>query len=214
MLLIDTAGIKRQGKIEPGVERYSVIRSIQAIERSDVVLLVFDASDSISAQDTHIAGYVREACKGIILVGNKYDLKNSAERVEYNYDNYVKQQFNFVPYAPILYISAKNRQGVDQIMPCVIEVYRERMKRLPTNTVNNVIRQAVAAHTVPQKSGKHLNVLYATQAGINPPTFVFSVNDPKLVHFSYKRYLENKLRDSFVFTGNPIRLLFKPRSES
>jgi GTPase len=211
MLLIDTAGIKRQGKIEPGVERYSVIRSMEAIERSDVVLLVFDASELISAQDTHIAGYVREAAKGIILVGNKCDLKNSAKGVEYNY---VKQQFNFIPYAPLLYISAKTQQGVDQLMPCVIDVYRERIKRLPTNTVNDIIRKAVAAHTLPQKSGRHLNVLYATQAGINPPTFVFSVNDPKLVHFSYKRYLENKLRDSFAFTGNPIRLLFKPRSES
>jgi GTPase len=193
------------------VDRYSVVRSMEAIDRSDVVLLVFDASELISAQDTHIAGYIREAAKGIILVGNKCDLKNSAKRVEYNY---VRQQFNFITYAPLLYISAKTQQGVDQLMPCVIDVYRERMKRLPTNTVNSVVRKAVAAHTLPQKSGKHLNVLYATQAGVNPPTFVFSVNDPKLVHFSYKRYLENKLRESFVFTGNPIRLLFKPRSES
>jgi len=212
VVLIDTAGIKRQGKIGVGVERYSVIRSREAIERADIALLVIDGSQPVSAQDTHIAGYIQKAAKGVIIIANKRDLTNFEIGVEYN--SYIREQFQFVPYAPILCISAKTGQGVKEIMPQVLEVYQERMKRLPTSIVNTVIQQATAAHSPSQKQGKRLKVLYATQAETNPPTFVFSVNNPSLVHFSYQRYLENKLRQSFGFSGTPIRLVFKARSES
>jgi len=211
VILIDTAGIKRRGRVEPGVEQYSVIRSREAIERADIALLVFDGSQPVTAQDTHIGGYIQETYKGIILVANKWDLNKSVEDVQYS--KYVKEQFRFASYAPLLLISAKSGQGVDRILPGVIEVYEERMKRIPTNMVNNVVQQAVASHVMPQKSGKHLKVLYATQADVNPPTFVFSVNDSSLVHFSYRRFLENRLRQSFGFSGTPLKLVFKPRSE-
>ena len=210
VILIDTAGIKRAGKIEPGVEQYSVIRSREAIERADIALLVFDASEPVSAQDTHVAGFIQEAAKGIILVANKWDLNKDVKDVEYS--KYIKDQFKFMPYASLILISAKTGQGVDGILPGVLEVYQERMKRLPTNKVNSVVQQAVAGHNLPQKSGRQLRIKYSTQADVNPPTFVFSVNDPALVHFSYRRYLENKLRQAFGFSGTPIRLVFKPRS--
>ena len=212
ILLIDTAGIKRRGKVETGVEKYSVIRSIQAIERADITLLVMDASTPVAAQDMHVAGYVQQAVKGIILIANKWDLTYSVDKAQYI--KYIKQQFRFMPYAPVLFISAKTGEGIDRIMPEVINVYQERMKRLSTSVVNNVIQQAVASHELPQKAGRRLKVLYATQAEVNPPTFVFSVNDAKLVHFSYQRYLENQLRQSFSFTGTPIRLVFKTRGAS
>jgi GTP-binding protein len=210
VILIDTAGIKRAGKIESGVEQYSVIRSREAIERADIALLVFDASQAVSVQDTHIAGYIQEAAKGIILVANKWDLNKDVKDIEY--DKYVKGQFKFIPYASLKLISAKTGQGLGNILPGVLEVYQERMKRLPTNKVNSVIQQAVAGHNLPQKSGRQLKIKYSTQADVNPPTFVFSVNDPALVHFSYRRYLENKIRQAFGFPGTPIRLVFKPRS--
>jgi GTPase len=212
VVLIDTAGIKRQGKVEVGIERYSVIRSREAIERADITLLIIDASQNITDQDTHIAGYVQEAATGIIIAANKWDLTNQINRVEYS--KYVREQFRFVSYAPIIYISAKTGQEIDRIMPTVMEVYQERIKHLPTKMVNNTIQQAIAEHAPPQKAGKRLKILYVTQAEINPPTFVFSVNDASLVHFSYQRYLENRLRRAFGFTGTPIRMVFKPRSKS
>lgn len=212
ILLIDTAGIKRRGKVEAGVEKYSVIRSIQAIERADITLLVMDASTPVAAQDMHVAGYVQQAVKGIILVANKWDLTYSVDKAQYIKG--IKQQFRFMPYAPVLFTSAKTGEGIDRIMPEVINVYQERMKRLSTSVVNNIIQQAVASHELPQKAGRRLKVLYATQAEVNPPTFVFSVNDAKLVHFSYQRYLENQLRQSFSFAGTPIRLVFKTRGAS
>ena len=210
VILIDTAGIKRSGRIQPGIEQYSAVRAREAIERADIALMIFDASEAISAQDTHIAGYIQKAAKGIILVANKWDLNKSIKDVEYS--KYVRQNFKFVPYASLLHISAKTGQGVEAILPGVLEVYQERMKRLPTNKVNNVIQQAAASHNLPQKSGRSLKIKYATQADVNPPTFIFSVNDPALVHFSFQRYLENKIRQAFGFKGTPIRLVFKPRS--
>lgn len=212
MLLIDTAGIKRRGKIEAGVERFSVIRSQEAIERADITLMVIDASQPVSAQDTHIAGYVQKAAKGIVILANKWDLTKSVNWVEYI--KYVKKEFRFVEYAPVLFISAKTGEGTDKIMPAVLEVYQERIKRLPTSMVNNIVQNAVAEHEPPRKTNRRLKVLYATQAEINPPTFIFSVNNASLIHFSYRRYLENRLRRSFGFNGTPIRLIFKTRSKS
>jgi len=211
MLLIDTAGIRRRGRVEAGIERYSVIRALRAIERADVVLLVLDASEPVTAQDMHIAGYIQQAAKGVILIVNKWDLiteKNTAW-----WDSQIRSQLKFMTYAPIVYASAKLGQGTDNILTRAQTVYRERLKRLPTARVNEVVQQAAATHNPPRSGKKQLKVLYATQAEVNPPTFVFFVNDATLVHFSYQRYLENRLREAFGFTGTPLRLVFKTRSE-
>jgi len=212
VLLIDTSGIRRRGRLGVGVERYSVIRALRAIDRADIALLVIDATEPFTAQDMHIAGYIQQAVKGIVLVVNKWDLVTDKNITEWN--RYIRSQLKFMPYAPVLYTSAKFGQGVDKIMPQVCQVYQERLKRLPTAVVNGVVRQVVAAHNPPRSGGKRLKILYATQAEVNPPTFVFFVNDAKLIHFSYRRYLENKLRQSFGFVGTPLRLVFKIGGES
>jgi len=212
VLLIDTAGIRRRGRLGVGVERYSVIRALRAIERADVALLVLDATEMLAAQDMHIAGYIQQAARGIVLVVNKWDLVTSKNTTEWN--RYIRNQLKFMPYAPVLYISAKFGQGVTEVMPQVSEVYQERLKRIPTAQVHSIVQQAVAAHSLPRKGGKQLKVLHATQAEAGPPTFVFFVNDARLVHFSYRRYLENKLRQSFGFIGTPLRLTFKTRGDT
>lgn len=212
VLLIDTAGIRRRGRVKLGVEQYSVIRSLRAIDRADIVLLVLDASEKVTDQDLHIAGYIQQAAKGVVLNVNKWDLATEKNMVEWN--KYIRSQFKFMAYAPILYTSAKSGQGVDNVIPQVCQVYQERLKRITTSQVNSVVQEAVATHGPPQGRAKSLKILYATQAEVNPPTFAFFVNDAKLVHFSYKRYLENKLRQSFGFDGTPLRLIFKARGES
>ncbi len=211
VLLIDTAGVRRRGRVKAGVERYSVIRTLRAIDRADVVLLVMDATEMATTQDTHIAGYIQQAAKGIVIIVNKWDLIENKDLAEWN--KFIKSQFKFASYAPILYTSAKSGQGVEKIMPQVSEVYRERLKRLSTSKVNSVIQQAVASHNRPRLKNKQLKIFYATQAEVNPPTFVFFTNDTRLIHFSYRRYLENKLREAFGFTGTPLRLIFKTRGE-
>jgi len=211
VLLIDTAGIRRRGKLGVGVERYSVLRALRAIDRADITLLVLDATELVTAQDMHIAGYIQQAAKGIVLVVNKWDLIADKNITEYS--RYIREQLKFMSYAPVLYVSAKFGQGVDKIMPEARQVYQQRLKRLSTAAVNDVIQQAAAAHNLPRIGGKQLKILYATQAEVNPPTFVFFVNDAKLIHFSYRRYLENKLRQSFGFAGTPLRLIFKTRKQ-
>ncbi|HEY55791.1 MAG TPA: ribosome biogenesis GTPase Der [Dehalococcoidia bacterium] len=211
VILIDTAGIRRRGRWGKGVEKYSVIRALRAIDEADVALLVLDATELLTSQDEHIAGYIQQAAKGIILVVNKWDLAVNKDMTESN--RYIRSKLKFMPYAPVVYTSAKFGEGVDRVMPEAFQVYQERLKRLPTTEVNDVIQRAVAAHTLPRKGGKRLKILYATQAEVNPPTFVFFVNDAKLVHFSYRHYLENKLRQSFGFAGTPFRLVFKTRGE-
>jgi len=211
VILIDTAGIRRRGRWGVGVERYSVIRALRAIDEADISLLVLDATELLAAQDKHIAGYIQEAAKGVILIVNKWDLAGGRSVAEY--DRYIRRQLRFLSYAPVLYISAKLGQGVDRVMPQAFEVYQERQKRLPTNLVNDLV-EAAASHNLPRKGLRQLKVYYATQAEVNPPTFVFFVNDARLVHFSYRRYLENKLRQEFGFTGTPLRLVFKTRGEA
>jgi len=185
---------------------------VRAIDRADVTLLVLDATELVTAQDMHIAGYIQQAAKGMVIVVNKWDLAEVKRTVECS--RYIRSQFKFVSYAPLLYTSAKLGQGVDKVMPQVCQVYHERLKRLPTATVNSVVQQAVATHSLPRRGNKQLKIRYATQAEVNPPTFVFFVNDASLLHFSYQRYLENKLRQSFGFSGTPIRLVFKARGEA
>jgi GTP-binding protein len=211
VLVIDTAGIRRRGRWGVGVERYSIIRALRAIDEADVVLLVLDATELVTAQDKHIAGYIQEAAKGVVLVVNKWDLAVSKSEAEYN--RYIRSHLRFMPYAPVVYISAKFGQRVDRVMPQVRQVYQERLKRLPTTVVNGVVQEAVAAHSPPRKGSKQLKIFYATQAEVNPPTFVFFVNEAKLISASYQHYLENKLRQALGFDGTPLRLVFKTRGE-
>jgi len=212
VLLVDTAGIRRRGRIGAGIERYSVIRALRAIDRADVALLVLDATEPVTAQDMHIAGYIKQAAKGVVLIVNKWDLIIEKDLTEW--DRFIRSQFKFIAHAPVLYTSAKFGQGVDKIIPQAKQVYSEMLKRLSTPIVNEVIQQAVAAHNLPHRGNKQLKVLYATQAEVNPPTFVFFVNDTGLIHFSYRRYLENRLRRSFGFAGTALRLIFKTRGET
>ncbi len=210
MLLIDTAGIRRRGRVEGGIERYSVARALRAISRADVALLITEATEPVTAQDAHIAGYIQQACKGTVLVVNKWDLvEEMADHGQYTRE--IRQRLKFMPYVPILYISAKFGQGIDGVLNAAREIFEETKKRVPTALLNSVVRDAVAAHAPPSRAGKKLKILYVTQAEVSPPTFVFSVNDPALLHFSYQRYLENALRRSFGFQGTPLRLIFKRR---
>jgi GTP-binding protein len=212
LLLIDTAGIRRRGRIEQGVEKFSVLRAIRAIERADVVALLIDAAEGITAQDTHVAGYAHEAAKGLIIVVNKWDL---IEKDSYTADAYLarlQDALSFAPYAPVVFTSAVTGLRVQKVLDLALDIQRERQKRVPTATLNNVVREAVAAHRI-SAHGRQLKVYYTTQAETSPPTFVFFVNDPTMVHFSYRRYLENRLRDAFHFTGTGIRLIFRGRKE-
>ena len=209
--LIDTAGIRRRGHIEQGIEKYSVMRTLRAINRSNVVLLVVDASEGITAQDTHIAGYALDQAKGIVLVVNKWD---KIEKDTYTMNEYtakIRQEFDFMSWVPMVFTSAKFGQRVNKVLDMALQVSDERRKRVPTAVLNKLVREAVAEHAPPSRPGKWLKILYATQADINPPTFIFSVNDAKAIHFSYERYLENKLRATFGFEGTPIRMFFRGR---
>jgi GTP-binding protein len=211
VLLIDTAGIRKRGQIETGIEQYSVIRSMHAIDRCDVALLVLDATEMFSAQDTHIAGYIQQAVKGIVIIVNKWDLVKGEDQVIWAENT--RKQFKFMAYAPVMFLSAKFGKGVAEVMPQAYQVYQERIKQIPQAELSGVIRDAIAAHNMPRKGKMMLSVKGVTQTGINPPTFTFRVNNTKIIHFSFKRFLENKLRESFGFTGTPLHLVFKAGSE-
>ncbi len=209
VILIDTAGIRRRGRVDQGIEWFSVLRAMRAIDRADIALMVTDATEPLTAQDTHIAGYVEKAGKGIIVLVNKWDL--ATEKDQTVYDEYIRSRLKFAPWAPILYISAKLGQGVKKIMPLVLQINQERSMRIPDQEVNGLIKEAVAGHNRPHKGNKVLEIYSASQTGINPPSFRFLINDTKLIHFSYERFLENKLREIYGFKGTPIRLVFKAR---
>ena len=212
--LIDTAGIRRRGKVTPGVEKYSVIRSIRAIERADVALLLIDAVEGITAQDTHIAGYILEEMKSVVVVVNKWDAIEKDTYTMLEYTKTIQQGLNFMSYVPILFISAKSGQRVDQVLPMALKVQEERLVRLNTGQVNKVIHAAQDAHAATSKSGHSLRIYYGTQVRSDPPTFILHVNDPKLAHFSYIRYLENQIRKHYPFSGTPIKIVLKPRSST
>ena len=211
VLLIDTAGIKKRGQIETGIEQYSVIRSMHAIDRCDVALLVLDATEMFSAQDTHIAGYIQQAVKGIVIIVNKWDLVTGENQAIWAENT--RKQFKFMAYAPVMFISAKFGKGIGEVIPQTYQVYQERIKQIPVAELSGVIRDAIASHNLPRKGKMMLAVKGVTQTAINPPTFTFRVNNAKLVHFSYKRFLENKLRESFGFIGTPLHLEFKAGGE-
>jgi len=209
--LIDTAGIRKRGKIEPGVEKYSVLRSFSAIERADVVLLVIDATSGITAQDTHIAGFILDAWKSAVLVVNKWDAIEKDTYTMEEYTQHIRRELNFMDFVPAVFISAKTGQRVDQVMPLALQVQEERLVRISTSQLNQVLEKAEASHPAPSQGGRQLKIYYGTQVRSEPPTFLLYVNDPKLGHFSYIRYLENRLREAYPFIGTPVRIVLKAR---
>jgi GTP-binding protein len=209
--LIDTAGIRRRGKIEAGVEKYSVIRAIRAIERAHVALLIIDATTGITNQDAHIAGFILDAWKSAVIIVNKWDaIEKDTYTIETFREN-ILNEFKFIDYAPTLFISALTGQRVHQVLPTALQVQEERLQRLTTSKINKILRSAQDRHAAPSKAGRQLKIYYGTQVRTDPPTFLIFVNDPKLVHFTYKRFLENRFRESYSFLGTPIRLVFKQR---
>ena len=211
VLLIDTAGIRKRGQIETGIEQYSVIRSMHAIDRCDVALLVLDATEMFSAQDTHIAGYIQQAVKGIVIIVNKWDLVKGEDQAIWTENT--RKQFKFMAYAPVMFLSAKFGKGVSEVMPQAYQVYQERIKQIPEADLKGAIRDAIASHNMPRKGKIMLSVKGVKQTAVNPPTFIFRVNNTRLIHFSFKRFLENRLRESFGFIGTPLQLEFKSGSE-
>lgn len=212
--IIDTAGMRRQRSVlKESVEGYSVIRSMEAIKRADVVLIVFDASEEISEQDVRIAGYVHEENKPSIIIMNKWDLVEKNGNTINNYQKMLEDKLSFMSYFKPLYLSALTGKRLEKIMPTVNEVFENNSRRISTGTLNEIIQKAILSQEPPTKKGKKLKIMYATQAETNPPTFVIFVNDATLMHFSYERFLENKIRDAVDFSGTPIKLLFKNRKE-
>jgi len=209
--LIDTAGIRRRGKIEPGVEKYSVIRTMRALERCEVALLMIDATSGITVQDTHIAGYILENWKSTVVLVNKWDAVEKDTYTMQQYTEKIRRELNFMPYVPILFISAKTGQRVEQVLPEALRIQEERLARLTTGQINRILQEAQDKHAATSRGGRALNIYYGTQVRSDPPTFLLFVNDPKLGHFSYMRYLENRIREVYPFTGTPIRLVMKAR---
>ena len=212
-VLIDTAGMRRKGRIEELTEQYSVVRSLRAVDRSDVVLLVLDAPEGVTEQDKKIAGYVHEAGKGIILTVNKWDLIDKDDKTMKKFDKQVREELGFMQYAPTIYISALTGQRVTKIIELVDFVAEQNSTRLATATLNTLLREWLHLNPPPTDKGRRLKVLYVTQVGVKPPTFVFFVNDPELMHFSYRRYLENQIRENFGFEGSPIRMVIRQKDE-
>ncbi|HXV97719.1 MAG TPA: ribosome biogenesis GTPase Der [Anaerolineae bacterium] len=213
LVLIDTAGIRRRGKIETGVEKYSFLRSLKAVTRADVCLLLIDATEMVTTQDAHIAGYIVEEAKSVVVIVNKWDLVEKDTHTLNEFTARIRNDLKFLDYVPVLFISAKTGQRVQKVLPLALQVQEERLRRIPTGELNRLLRDAVAKN--PPKGGQRhrLKFFYLTQAGVDPPTFVFFVNDRSLVHFTYERYLENVLREHYGFLGTPLRLIFRNRSE-
>ena len=211
-VVIDTAGIRKRGKVYENCEKYSVLRSLKAIERSDVVLVVLNAEEGIIEQDKKVAGYAHESGKGVIIVVNKWDAIAKDDKTMKEFDEKIRDSFAYLDYAKIVYVSAKTKQRVFSIFPLIKESYENRQRRIQSSTLNEIVVDAVSMNPTPMDKGKRLNIFYASQVAINPPTFVFFVNYPELMHFSYERFLENRIRDSFNFEGTPIKLLSRQRN--
>ncbi len=210
-VVIDTAGIRKRGKVYESVEKYSVLRAMSAIERSDVVLVVIDGESGIREQDKHVAGYAHEAGKGVILVYNKWDTVEKDEQTLQQMEKKLRQEFIYLDYAPIIFVSAITRQRVNQLLPLIDEVHDASLLRIQTNVLNEVIMDAQLMTPPPTHKGQRLKIYYASQVTVAPPTIVLFVNDPKLLHFSYERYLENRMREAFGFVGTTIRIIARER---
>ncbi len=212
-VLIDTAGMRRRKRIEEPTERYSVIRSLRAVDRSDVVLMVIDAEDGVTEQDKRIVGYAEEKGRAIILVINKWDLIKKDDKTILRYNEQIREALGFIQYAPTIYISALTKKRVPKILELVDYVSEQHNLRIATSSLNQLVREAVQQNPPPTDKGRRLKILYTVQTGVAPPTFIFFVNDPELMHFSYKRYLENFFRSSYGFEGTPIRFVFRKRDQ-
>ncbi len=210
-IVIDTAGMRKKGKVYENIEKYSLLRSMKAIDRSDVCLLVINAEEGIIEHDKHIAGYVLEKGKGLIIVVNKWDTQENPDIKEYT--KKVRNEFQFLRYVPVVFTSALTKKRIHTIMPEVLKVSENIKKEIPTNVLNDVINEAYMLNIPPSYKGKRLKIYFTNQSGTKPPKFTFHVNNKGLVHFSYERYLENKIRENFDFEGTPIILQFKNRSE-
>jgi len=213
LTLIDTAGIRRRGRIDHGVEQYSVLRAFKSIERADVALLMIDATTGITAQDTHIAGFILDEWKSCVVLVNKWDAIEKNNETMEEFTTKIKRELNFMDYVPILFISAKTGQRMEQVLPMALRVQEERLARLTTSTINEIIHKAQDAHPHPTHAGRALKMFYGTQVRSDPPTFLIYVNEPKLMHFSYLRYIENQIREQYNFLGTPIRIVTKGRRE-
>ncbi|HJV46543.1 MAG TPA: ribosome biogenesis GTPase Der [Bacillota bacterium] len=212
-VLIDTAGMRKKGKVYETTEKYSVLRALRAIERSDVCLVVINAEEGIIEQDKRIAGYAHEAGRAAIFVVNKWDALEKDDKSMQHFAQSIRDHFLFMSYAPMVFVSAKTKQRINQILPKVQEVAEQHAMRIPTSVLNDLIQEATTVTPPPMDKGRRLRVNYVTQVSVEPPTFVLFVNDRELMHFSYQRYLENKIREAFPFEGTPIRILVRNKSE-
>ncbi|MCC6613864.1 MAG: ribosome biogenesis GTPase Der [Anaerolineae bacterium] len=209
--LIDTAGIRKRGKVSPGVEKYSVLRAMRALDRADVALLLIDATTGVTEQDQHIAGYALEAFKSIVIVVNKWDAVEKESWTLHSFERELREKFNFLPDPPILFISALTGQRIHEVLETAHRVWEARYHRLSTGELNRIVRDAMAKHPPPAKGTRRLKIMFVSQVAVAPPLLLFHVNDPELVHFTYRRYLENRLREAFPFEGTPIRMSFRAR---
>ncbi len=209
--LIDTAGIRRRGRIEPGVEKYSVLRTMKAIDRADVVLLLIDAVEGITDQDQHVAGYIMDAGKSIVLIVNKWDAIEKDNSTFVAFEKTLRSKFDFLPDPPILYVSALTGQRIHEVLNTAKKVWEGRHFRIPTGELNRIVRDAMQLHTPPVRGTRRLKIMYTTQVAISPPVILFHVNDVRLVHFTYRRFLENQIRKAYPFEGTPIRMSFRNR---
>jgi GTPase len=212
-VLIDTAGMRKRGKVYESTEKYSVMRALRAMERSDVVLVIIDGEQGIIEQDKKVAGYAHEAGRGVIIVVNKWDAVEKDDKTMKRFTDEIREEFKYLSYAPILFVSAKTKQRIQQILPKVSDVAEQHAQRISTSVLNDIIQEATTVTPPPSDKGRRLRINYATQVAVKPPTFVLFVNDTQLLHFSYQRYLENKIREAFPFEGTPIRVLARNKAE-
>ena len=212
-LVIDTAGMRKKGKVYEQVEKYSLIRSLKAIERADVCCIVLDASEGIIEHDKHIVSYALEAGKAIVIVVNKWDTVNNKDQEIKTWKKRIENEFQFIPYAPVVFLSAKTKSRIHTLMPAIIKAHESYNKEIKTSLLNDIVRDAVALHEPPSYKGRRLKIYFASQTGVCPPKFTFHVNSKGLIHFSYERYLENKIRENIDLEGTPIILQFKNRGE-
>ena len=209
--MIDTAGIRKKGKVYENTEKYSVLRAMRAIDRSDVVCVVLNAEEGIREQDKHVAGYAHEAGRAIVIVVNKWDTLKRDNKTMSDFENLIRQEFQYLSYAPIVFVSAKTKQRLDKLPELIKRVNDNHEQRISSAVLNDVVMDAIAHNPTPTDNGKRLRIYYATQVAIKPPTFVIFVNDPELMHFSYERFLENQIREAFDFEGTPIHIIERRR---
>ncbi len=210
--MVDTAGIRKRGKVYENTEKYSVMRAMRAIDDSNVVLMVLNAEEGIREQDKHVAGYAHEAGRAIIIVVNKWDTLEKDNHTMKDFEDLIRSEFQYLAYAPIVFVSAKTKQRLDKLPAMIKQVNDNHQRRIQSSTLNDVLMDALALNPAPNMNGKRLRVYYATQVTVQPPTFVVFVNDPELMHFSYERFLENQIRKAFDFTGMPIKIIKRART--